>query len=312
MSEVTDASLYFLILDVQDYQKMVRQAIVVLLVLICSSSYGQYYYYDDKYLDNDYLFEVGVSAGIMNCVTDVGQKKGSPFWFSGYDWKSMKVAGALYGTFTYMNTWEARAELTFGGIVANDERSDSKWEQNRHLSFKSKILELALTGAFHPMAAFDIGFLPAYSPYIMAGVGVFSYYPKAYHDGEWVPLRRYRTEGQESSVYPAKKMYGVRALSFPIGLGVKYEVNAKYNVRLEGVYRFTSTDYLDDASTIYVSRAALDNDPDRFRLAHHYKDINPRADYTGKRRANAGDKDKFFTIMLKVGYVLGREKIRKK
>lgn len=287
---------------------MLRQAFVILLLWVSTSAYSQYYYYDDKYFDSDILFEGGASLGIMNCVTDVGQKSGSPLWFSGYDWKSKKFCASAYFTVSYLSTWEGRAELTLGGIVGNDSRSNKIWQQRRNLSFKSKIFELSLTGAFHPFAAFDVSILPAWSPYVLAGVGVFSFYPKTYYNGEWVSLRRMNTEGQTTAEYPARKQYSLRAISFPVGFGLKYEVNARYNVRLEGVYRFTSSDYLDDVSTTYPSLSVYDNDMQKI-LSHRYKEINPRLDLTGKGRGNPAIKDQFFTVMIKVGYVFGREKI---
>ena len=37
---------------------------------------AQYYFYDDQYYDNPVIIEIGGSIGIMNCLTDLGGKKG--------------------------------------------------------------------------------------------------------------------------------------------------------------------------------------------------------------------------------------------
>jgi hypothetical protein len=39
---------------------------------------------------------------------------------------------------------------------------------------------------------------------------------------------------------------------FPLGVGVKYNLNPKMNIGFEIVYRFTTTDYIDDVSSTYV------------------------------------------------------------
>ncbi len=42
------------------------------------------------------------------------------------------------------------------------------------------------------------------------------------------------------------------ALVVPIGVGVKYALNERMNLGFEVVYRYTTTDYLDDVSKTYV------------------------------------------------------------
>lgn len=169
------------------------------LLVFCNSSFGQYQFYDDQYLDNDVLYEGGAAIGLMLGVTDVGEKKGSPLSPGFYDWKSSKMCASIYWGVLYQSTYEARAELTLGGILGSDARGNSRYVKSRNLSYKSKIFELSVIGAFHPLSLFYTEYLPAFSPYIMAGVGIFSFNPQTYYKNGWVKLRRMNTEGQTAS-----------------------------------------------------------------------------------------------------------------
>ena len=177
---------------------------VLLLLLLCSVAFcsqAQYYFYDDKYMDNDMLFEAGLSLGLMQGVTDVGTRKGNALTPSFYDWKSAKPNIGLHCTFMYKSTFEGRLQLTKGLIAGKDANSNSNYVKQRNLSYKSNIFELSLTAAVHPVMLLNIDYLPAVSPYIIAGIGVFSFYPKAQYKGEWVSLRAQNTEGQNSAQY---------------------------------------------------------------------------------------------------------------
>lgn len=283
-------------------------AVIILLVLSTSYASGQAFFYDDTFYDADILWEAGVSIGLMNGMTDVGEKKGNGWSPAYYHWLSSQFNKSMYVGILYKNTLEGRIEITKGNIAGKDANSNSAWIRSRNLSYKSKIFEAAFIGAFHPLMLRNTETLPLLSPYIMAGVGIFSFYPRTLYNGEWLPLRQMNTEGQTSKEYSARKQYNLRAISVPVGLGVKYELNAKYNIRLEGLYRFTSSDYLDDASTIYVDRSVFPTDVQRI-LAHRYNELNPQLDRTGMARGNANNKDGFYTFNLKVGYVIGRKRI---
>jgi hypothetical protein len=207
----------------------------------------------------------------------------------------------------YKNVAEARIELTKGKIAGKDENSNSAFVRSRNLNYRTKITEASLVATFHPVAFFSKEYLPLFSPYILGGMSAFSFKPQTLYNDQWLDLRPQRTEGQNSSLYPARKEYSKKALSLIAGLGVKYEYSAKFNVRLEGMYRFSNNDYLDDASTSYVDRSIYTNDVQKI-LAHRYLELDPNMDRTGLPRAKEFNKDNFFNITLKVGYVIGREK----
>ena len=288
---------------------MLKQILSILLLILFAapSSFGQFYYYDDKYMDNDRLFEAGISLGLMQGVTDVGSRKGNALSPSYYDWKSAKLNAGIHCTFMYQSTFEGRLQLTKGIVAGKDANSNSNYVKQRNLNYKSNIFELSLTAAIHPIMFLNLDYLPAISPYVIAGFGIFSFYPKAQYKGEWIPLRAVNTEGQNSELYPNRKQYSLRAISLPVGGGLKYEFNGQCNIRFEMMYRFTSTDYIDDASTTYPDRSLSPIDRDRI-LSHRYMELYPRINRTGQKRGDQSNKDGFFTINLMAGYVVGREK----
>ena len=53
--------------------------VIASTLLLIASGYkasAQYYFYDNNSFDTPIMFELGGSFGIMNCLTDVGGKKG--------------------------------------------------------------------------------------------------------------------------------------------------------------------------------------------------------------------------------------------
>lgn len=292
-----------------EYQLMIKYIAVVISILLSPFiAKTQAFFYDDKYYDADILWEGGASFGLMNGITDVGEKKENGFSPGYYNWGSSKTNMSVFFGIMYKSTFEGRIEVTKGKISGNDANSNSPYVNSRNLNYSSNIFEAAFIGTIHPLMLRNTETLPLLSPYVMAGLGIFSFFPKTDYNGTLIPLRRMNTEGQTSKEFPARKQYNLRALSVPVGIGVKYEYNAKFNFRLEALGRFTTSDYLDDVSTTYVDRSVFLTELQKM-LSHRYRELNPALERTGLNRGNANNKDKFFTINLRVGYVLGRKKI---
>lgn len=133
--------------------------------------------------------------------------------------------------------------------------TDNEFEKRRNLSFNTNIWELAVQGDFNFFKFIPGSNYSRFTPYVTFGVGAFNYDPYAYYQGQKVYLRPLGTEGQGSALYPKRKPYGSMAVCFPVGMGVKYSLNARMNLGFEIVYRFTTTDYIDDVSTTYAPDA---------------------------------------------------------
>jgi hypothetical protein len=133
--------------------------------------------------------------------------------------------------------------------------SYNEFMYRRNLSFNTNIWEGTIQGDFNFFKYIPGSEFHRFTPYMTFGVGIFNYNPYTYYQGQKVYLRQLGTEGQGSAAYPDRKPYGSMALCFPVGVGVKYSCSKYVNLGLEILYRFTTTDYIDDVSKTYAPNA---------------------------------------------------------
>ncbi|MEO7923366.1 MAG: hypothetical protein ABIR30_06790 [Chitinophagaceae bacterium] len=283
---------------------------------------AQYYYYNDKYYENAVVFEIGVSTGIMNSLTDLGGKKGiGKNFIKDLNWKNTRLSFGGYVMAMYQNKLGLRLEGTFGSVKGYDSilkpvASTTSGRYERNLSFRSKIADFQLALEVHPLMFrnFEDDEPPLLSPYLIAGIGYYSFDPQAQLNGQWYSLQPLRLEGQGFAEYPDRKPYKLSQVNFAAGLGVKYEINSVFNARFELVHRILTTDYLDDVSTEYINpnlfynylptnQAAIAQ-----QLYFRRNELNPSdaMPMPGDQRGDPKDNDAFFTIQLKIGMTLGR------
>lgn len=287
--------------------------IVCICIFLTTSSRAQYYYYNDKYYSSDLVLEAGGSIGLMNCFTDLGGKKGKPTnSFLDLNVKNTKPSFSLYTLLMYKDAIGFRLEGTFGKIAAYDSIVKSPLQDRywRNLSFRTNISEIQLGVEIHPLffKQYEEGEAPFWSPYVVAGIGFFSFNPQANLDGRWYDLQPLHLEGQGFDEYPDRQPYKLQQFNIPVGAGIKYEANSFLNIRLEMVYRILSTDYLDDVSTTYIDPSLFANylPANRAALAQRLYSRTQEKDpsnisITGTERGNPGKKDAFFTFQLKAG-----------
>ncbi len=230
--------------------------IVVIYLGIHFSAQSQYYFYNDKYFDNDFVFEVGAGIGAINAITDIGgQPKGSTKkYFNEINWQNTSLSNSIYFSGIYKSIIGGRLELTYGNVKGYDSLlAKGTGRYKRNLSYKSEIREISLMVEFHPLMLKDFESSPYFSPYIIGGVGWFAFNPEGYIKGNWVDLQPLHTEGQGFKEYPNRKPYKLKQPNILIGAGVKFEASQLFTFRLEWVHRYLFTDYLDDASTQYIN-----------------------------------------------------------
>jgi hypothetical protein len=303
---------------------------VLAFLLICSSqkTAAQYYFYDNNYYDNPFVFEVGGSVGIMNSLTDLGGKKGIGKKFvKDLNFGNSQLAGSISLSAIYKNAVAFRIEGTFGQVKAYDSvlkkvKASTFGRYERNLSFRSNITEFMAAVEIHPLYIFkkydENDELPRTSPYLLAGVGFFSFNPQAKLLNKWVDLQPLSTEGQGFAEYPKRKPYKLNQMSIPVGLGVKYELSPMLNLRAECVYRILNTDYLDDVSTTYVDPNVYTNYFTGTKLTNalllndRQYELDPTHITTdGDQRGNSKNNDAYFTFNLKIGLIFGRERVRR-
>lgn len=207
-------------------------------------------------------FSISASAGVT-------QYYGELYSFWKYnegiqpDWNANVAFHYTFGTHL-----RARGEFTYYKMSGSDPPSDPRaYRTPRNLSFRTQNLEMTgiLEYYWFPVKVPNIH-RNLWNPYIFAGIGMSTNNPEAELDGEWVDLRPLQLENNPYERY---------VVVFPMGLGLKYKLNVYVDLIIEGNYRFTLTDYMDDISAYNVSEFYLDlvddyvsgANPDRLRLA---------------------------------------------
>jgi hypothetical protein len=215
-----------------------------------------------------------------------------------------KIAAGIFFRKNFGNYIAARIVANYAQLGYSDiYNTQNEFMLKRNLSFNTNVWELSLRGDFN-----FFRFLPGdpefnFTPYVSLGIGVFSYDPYAYLQGQKYFLRPLGTEGQGSSLYPDRKPYSSMAICFPVGVGIKYAFNERFNIGLEITHRFTTTDYLDDVSKTYVDPAVFPPLPDGSPspgalLSDRSYELGTPIGIKGRQRGVETNKDQFITAMI--------------
>lgn len=143
-----------------------------------------------------------------------------------------------------------RANFMIGKLRADDsDYNMPAWRKERNFSFSTGITELSALGTYNflRLARNDAGILN-FSPYAIGGIGLglvnisrdYSGFNSTHFVGEPEV-----TGGLANDVnrQPPRTVFVI-----PVGLGLRYGLNYRLSLNLEGIYRLTNTDYLDGFS----------------------------------------------------------------
>ena len=298
------------------------RAMVLLLagILLFPAAYCQFYYYNERYYDRPLILEAGISSGYMNCLTDLGGNAGQAGSFlKDVHAASGKPFVALSLAARYQSAIGLRIALTRGAVQAADSLirgsppADHRYWRNLH--FRSLIREVTVLAEWYPLTGLARSDRKLRCmPYLLAGIGLFSFDPVAVLEGRQIRLQPLKTEGQGLAEYPHRPSYALTQWNFPTGIGINYEAGAIISLRLETVYRFLQTDYLDDVSTRYIpsDRFYRVHDPQTAQVAARLADQRrgPARNIPGAIRGNPENKDGYFTLAVSLGIALNRKAIR--
>lgn len=295
-------------------------------LLFSTAVKSQFYFNDKHHYDNDVLVELGIGSGAMNCLTDLGGNAGvGTNFLKDVNVSNSQFCKSFYATVMYRYIVGLRIEASLGNISGYDSilrpvAASTYGRYDRNLSFRSNIAELAMICEFHPFMlsySSDDKF-PHFSPYIVAGIGSFSFNPQANFKKSWVNLHPLHLEGQGFKEYPNRPEYSLNSICYPVGFGLKYEMGNLFVARFECNYRFTNSDYLDDASQgEYIKPELFDkylstkNAYLAKQLYDRHKELNPNyVLYPGQIRGQSNNNDAYFSVELKIGVTLGRQYIK--
>ncbi len=202
--------------------------------------------------------------------------------------------------------------LLYGKVSGDDSYASSETQKERNLSFFSHIAEISLSANYY-IFGFDYEQEGRFfTPYLTAGISAFHFNPKTIYQGQTYKLQPLGTEGQGIQGKP--KPYKLFQGAIHFGGGAKVRINKKVALSTEINIRFTSTDYLDDVSTNYVSFDDLYffNGETSAILSQRIDEYNGKAEgsfpgnYAGKKRGNPEVNDYYFMGMIRFHYNLGK------
>mgnify|MGYP000215179981 CR=1 FL=1 len=238
--------------------------------------------------------EVGIMLGGSTFYGDVGYTRAE---------QSLGGLDLAYG-FLYRrninNHFAWRLGITNGNITGNDADADNDYIKQRGLSFRSNILEFSAMLEFNFFRYGVKNRDRSHTPFVFAGVSRFFFSPEAQDsEGKWVSLQSLGTEGQGTSLGGTK--YSLNAWAIPFGLGYKVNLGDHFCLSAEWGWRYTTTDYLDDASTTYADASILEQENGSIAAAL----ADPTGvGVTGKQRAEANNNDWFAFTGISLTYRL--------
>lgn len=282
-------------------------------------SKGQSYFFNERYLEPAWLWEGGIRFGVMNCKTDLG-KKAARWWpVSDIALSETRPAGSIYIQALHNHRIGFRIQFTSGTISGADslvakDTGPGRARYERNLHFRSRIMETLLLIEFYPFSFREREDLKQIQCYLLGGSGWFHFNPEAKWNHHWIELHPLHTEGQGfgKEFKRTGRTYSLNQWNIPLGAGIRLDAGPHFHCRLEILYRFLRTDYLDDVSTTYVDPKAFERNLPPY-LAVIAIQLADRSKQTatqnvGTIRGNPLKKDAYLDCQLSIGYLFNRKK----
>ncbi|MFN4855008.1 MAG: DUF6089 family protein [Bacteroidota bacterium] len=278
-----------------------------------------------------YRWEYGGGIGAANYLGEVGGGEGDRRDFIAdlkLGFTRYQING--YSRYKISKDFSVKGNLIFVNISGNDNKSVNPTRVGRNLNFSTNIFEMSVQGEwnFYQQSRLSgrSGMMRGrkkkrtdFKSYLFAGVGFFYYNPKAEIEGKSYALRQYETEGVS---------YSPIGICYPIGIGFAYTINKTVRLCMDMSYRFTNTDYLDDASGTYGKKTpgSLEEKISNPNLllpknatAPSGKELPIAANYgwdynnnVGLKRGDPSNKDGYFLVTATAGIVIkGKNKYYK-
>ncbi|ABG59659.1 hypothetical protein CHU_2403 [Cytophaga hutchinsonii ATCC 33406] len=170
-------------------------------------------------------------------------------------------------------------DLNYIRLVADDAEANVKKpkyspEYIRNLHMRNDVIEFAIHGRYELLPCMDyFTKRKKMNAFGTIGLGVLYTNPQAKDSsGTWRNLRHIQTENRS---------YGAFTAYIPVSVGVQFKLTGHLDLELELGYRFSFTDYLDDAKGKYVETTALPNGDARYLSNRSAEEYDA---FTGKSR----------------------------
>lgn len=266
-----------------------------------------------------YLWDVGVHLGAANYLGEMGGVEKTRRDFV-WDMKLGQTRWA-FGVFArrkISRLISINAGIMYMRIQGADALSTNRPRVGRNLNFRNDFPELYLRPEFTIYQDNDLGGRGRYKTdfrlFAYIGGGVIYHNPKGQinRQGEFYELQPLTTEAVE---------YDRLQFVVPAGMGFHFTMKRRHRVGFDFGWRTTFTDYLDDASTVYVNPDLLPSDLARelqdqsaYALAldpnlpgpeqYGYWPSNGTSPESNNKRGDPTHNDSYLTMTLTYSYVL--------
>lgn len=193
-----------------------------------------------------------------------------------------------------------RAELNWFILTGSDAQANEPGRKARGLAFRSNCFELSAVGQIQLYENGNRYYRrPNINFYAFGGVGFLYFNPVGDYQGKTYSLASLQTEG---------KSYSLFTPVLPFGVGGRLKITPNMNIAVEGGYRKTFTDYLDDVSSNYTAPSS-DAATAYFQNPNNPV-YNPAAagdlnNYNaGAKRGDPSQVDSYFLLNVKLEYYL--------
>jgi hypothetical protein len=167
--------------------------------------------------------------------------------------------------------------------------------QPRNLSFFENNFEMSAVGIFNLFPQGRSFYQrPQFNIYGFGGIGLLYFNPTTEYQGKKYVLAPYHTELVDySRVVPV----------IPLGIGMRFKIGPFMNLSVEGGFRKTFTDYLDDVSTVHHDASHF-TDPIAYALSDRGVEIGLPPAVEGAIRGNPKKDDAYMLYSVKLEYYL--------
>ena len=248
-------------------------------LIFIGDSYSQFY---NRGVWKKHRVEYSGGLGASNFLGDLGglDRVGSDFIWDLEPTKT-NFAAEFSRLFYLTQKIGLRSTLTYAKVSADDKLTNEPSRNNRNLNFQSHLWEASAIFEFQikkerrgnvynlrSSAGRRLGLKSSgIGLYWTAGIGGFYFNPKSRaENGNMTALRRLHTEGQGLTynhpfrgIMNGPKQYSGFSVALPIGAGVKIPLNRDWGMKVELMYRFTFTDYIDDVSGVYFENHVIED-----------------------------------------------------
>ena len=232
--------------------------------------------------------ELGISLGASQYFGDLNEN---------YGFKTITPAYGVYVRRRMSPYIALKLSANYTQVSYDDKYNSDLYEKERNLNFTSPIFEVVAQAEFNFFKFVSGDREYRFTPYLTGGIGVFYYNPYTTYNGEKYYLRALGTEGQNAGM---GSNYGSFSACFPIGAGFKYWIKSGINLCVEVSDRLTTTDYIDDVSSVYAGVGNFSNNP----IAQALQDRSPGQTLgtQGKQRGNTSSFDQYLMGMVSISF----------